>query len=396
MHLLQKILFFCFILISNSLFSQSRIHGNVFDENDEAVAFANVLTLNPVDSSLVKGMVTDIEGRYIFENLEPGNYLLNITMLGYASIYKPIEIKSENDDIDMGTTILGENSEQLSEIEIVAQKPLYEQKIDRMVVNVENSITSAGASALDVLEKSPGIVVNRQNYSISMGGKQGVLVMINDKISRMPMEAVVQMLEGMNSSNILKIELITAPPAGFDAEGDAGIINIVLKKNTDVGVNGNYSLTAGYGRGEKAGASININYRKNKVNLYGDYSFLHNRTDQLFTFDRTIDYNDTIKNTVNNSYRDPIIQNHNARIGIDYEISNKTVFGALFSGYNNKWSMDAENDVLYSENGDLKETLIVETTEINEWKNLGGNVNLKHSFEADLLFHPCTQKRCIY
>jgi hypothetical protein len=363
--------------------SQSKIHGNVFDENGEAVAFANVLTLNPVDSSLVKGMVTDVEGKYAFENITPGTYLLNITMLGYAPVYTPVEIDSENDDVDMGTTTLGENSEHLSEVEIVARKPLYEQKIDRMVVNVENSITSAGASALDVLERSPGIIVNKQNYTLSMGGKQGVVVMINNKIVRMSKQAVVQMLEGMNSSNIEKIELITAPPASFEAQGDAGIIHIILKKNTDVGVNGNYALTAGYGRGEKAGASINFNYRKNKFNLYGDYSFLHNRTDQLFSFDRTIDYNDTITNTVNNSNRDPIIQNHNARLGIDYSFNEKTVLGVLITGYDNKWEMDAVNDVIITKNGKISDKLIIETYEINHWKNLGGNFNLKHSFEAE-------------
>ncbi len=377
----------CFLLVFliNSVFgySQSKILGNVFDENGDAVPFANVLTLNPSDSSLVKGMVTDLEGHYIFENLKPGAYLLNITMLGYAAVYSPVEIKSENEVIDLGTITLGENSEQLSEVEIVGIKPLYEQKIDRMVVNVENSITSAGSSALDVLEKSPGVSVNRQNYSLSMGGKDGVVVMINNKMTRMPMEAVVQMLEGMNSSNIEKIELITAPPAGFDAEGDAGIINIILKKNTDVGMNGNYSLTAGYGRGEKAGASINFNYRKDKFNLYGDYSFMHNRTDQIISFDRKVTFNDTLTNTVNVSNRDPVIQNHNARLGIDYAVSNKTVLGVLITGYDNKWEMDAVNDVLITKNGDISDKLIIDTYEINHWKNLGGNLNLKHSFDSE-------------
>ena len=375
------------VLLILSLFctlihSQSKIHGKVFDENGEALAFANVLALNPSDSSLVKGLLTDVEGAYNLENLDPGAYLLNIYMIGYAPVYNPIEIKTENDIIDLGSISLG-GSVKLSEVEVVDRKPLYEQKIDRTVVNVENSITSAGASALDVLERSPGIFLNRQNYSISMGGKDGVVVMINNKIARMPMSAVVQMLEGMNSSNIEKIELITSPPASFEAQGDAGYINIILKKNTDVGLNGNYALIAGYGRGEKAGASLNFNYRKNKFNLYGDYAFLHNRTDQIISFDRKVVYEDTLTRTVNFSDRDPIIQNHNARLGMDFELSEKTVLGALFSGYNNRWEMDAVNDVSITQDGDFSNKLIVETYELNHWKNLAGNINIKHNFDAE-------------
>ena len=121
----------------------------------------------------------------------------------------------------------------LDAVEVKARKPLFEQRIDRLVVNVAESITSAGSTALEVLERSPGVIVNRQNNDISMAGKSGVIVMINNKISRLPMDALIQMLEGMPADNIEKIELITTPPANFDAEGNAGIINIILKKNQD-------------------------------------------------------------------------------------------------------------------------------------------------------------------
>src|SRR5205085_3545252 len=100
---------------------------------------------------------------------------------------------------------------QLSGVTLLSKKPMFEQKIDRMVINVKGSITSAGGSALEVLEKSPGVVVNRQSNAIALNGKDGVVVMINGKISRMPMDAVVQMLSGMNASNIDHIELITTP-----------------------------------------------------------------------------------------------------------------------------------------------------------------------------------------
>jgi hypothetical protein len=126
------------------------------------------------------------------------------------------------------------------------------------------------------------------NKSVAMAGKQGVRIMINGKISQIPLEATIQMLEGLNADNIEKIELITTPPAKYEAEGDAGLINIVVKQQTDAGPNGNLSLFTGYGRKEKYGGNINFNNRSKKVNLYGDYSFNNDVTEQLWTADRIV------------------------------------------------------------------------------------------------------------
>ena len=159
-----------------------------------------------------------------------------------------------------------------------------------MVINVENSITSAGSTALDVLERSPGVMVDRLNNALSINGKNGVVVMINGKINHLPVSAIVQLLAGMTSDNIEKIELITTPPANFDAEGNAGFINIVLKTNSQNGTNGSYSATVGYARWEITEGTINFNHRKGPVNLYGDYSFTRNHMDQLFTFYHSVNY----------------------------------------------------------------------------------------------------------
>ena len=149
---------------------------------------------------------------------------------------------------------------------------MFEQKIDRMVINVKNSITNTGGTALDVLEKSPGITMNRQNNTIAVNGKNGVMVMMNGKINYMPMEALVQLLSATSADNIEKIELITTPPSKYDAEGNAGYINIVMINNPYSGISGSYFLNAGYGKKELGGAGINFNYRSAKINLYGNYS----------------------------------------------------------------------------------------------------------------------------
>ena len=152
---------------------------------------------------------------------------------------------------------------------------MFEQKIDRVVINVKNSVTDAGGTALDVLEKSPGVTVNRQNNSISINGKNGVAIMMNGKMNYMPMDALVQLLAGISAGNIEKIELITTPPAKYDAAGNAGYINIILIDNPYNGFNGSYFFTAGYGSRELGAAGGNFNYRSAKISLYGDYAFNH-------------------------------------------------------------------------------------------------------------------------
>src|SRR5438046_2158388 len=152
---------------------------------------------------------------------------------------------------------------------------MFEQKIDRMVINVKNSITSTGGTALDVLEKSPGVSLNRQNNTIALNGKSGVAVMLNGKRTYMAMDAIVQLLDATSANNIEKIELITTPPSKYDAEGNAGYINIVLINNPYTGNSGSYFINAGYGKKELGGAGINFNYRSSKINLFGNYSFMY-------------------------------------------------------------------------------------------------------------------------
>ena len=268
----KAVLFLLSIFWSN-LDAQSSysISGIINEGNGSGMAFANVLLLKSIDSTLVKGTLTLEDGTYKLESETNDNYLIMTSLVGFQSVYsKPFTLSQ---DYTVEPLVL-EEGEQLGEVLVQYKKPLYEQKIDRMVINVENSIVSAGSSALEVLERSPGVSVNRQNSTLSLVGKNGVVVMINGKESYMPQSSLVQLLEGMSSDNIASIEIITTPPANFDAEGNAGYINIVLKKQTDAGLNGAYSFSGGIGNGTTTSENISFNYRKNKLNLFGNYSFL--------------------------------------------------------------------------------------------------------------------------
>ncbi|MEO6760191.1 MAG: outer membrane beta-barrel family protein, partial [Saprospiraceae bacterium] len=204
------------------------------------------------------------------------------------------------------------------------------------------------------------------------------------KISRMPPEAVVQMLEGMSASNIERIELIHTPPANFDAEGNAGIINIVLKKTEDDGLNGGYSLNAGYGKREKYGAGLNFNYRKKIVNLFGSYDYRFNHNPQVFTNYRALrSPNGDFLETDGYSDRSPDLTNQNARLGADFQVSPKTVIGVLGTYFDRYWDMDAVNHITYSTNNVLDHRVQMFTKEINRWNSWTGNVNFNHQFTKD-------------
>ena len=262
------------ICYCSSARAQTAVSGEVVNEKEEPVAGANILLMQSRDSSLVKGVISSASGNYSFEKINPGTYFIRCTFTDFEMIATPFfEVSSKEPNFTVATLQLVRKLVQLKAVKIAVKKPLFEQKIDRMVINVANSITSAGSTALEVLERSPGIIVDRQNNTVSMNGKNGIVIMINGKISHMPITAIVQMLSGMNSDNIEKIELITTPPANLDAEGNAGYINIVLKSNNNYGTNGSYSITGGYTNGLTDNFSLNFNHRKGKVNLYGDYTF---------------------------------------------------------------------------------------------------------------------------
>ena len=370
-----------FLLLSFSSFSQGIIKGQLLDENNEPLSFANVLLLEAKDTTLIKGILTDEAGLFTISNVQASNYLISFSMIGYRETYQNIEVK--NEVLDLGSNQMESTIAQLEAVEVKAKRPLFEQQIDRMVVNVQHSITSAGGTALEILEKSPGVIINRQSNTINMAGKDGVVVMINGKISRMPANALIQMLQGMPAGNIDKIELIATPPASFDAEGDAGYINIVLKRNADDGINGSFTLVGGYGKGEKYGGNGNINYRAGKLSLFADYGFMFDRTPQIFKNFRSVEVDNVTLATNTVSSRKSTQRDHNYRLGFDYNLTEKTILGGLVAGYDNRWEMDAFNNIEISSNGTLDTLLGIDNDEINHWQHWMGNLNLQHNFEGN-------------
>ena len=375
-------LLFIIMNISYPLIGLGQIQGTVHGINNQPLTFVNVLLINQKDSSLVTGIMVSEVGTFSIQNFKPGKYLIKATMIGYkTTLSQPFEIKSSNDHFHVNPIIVEEDSKLISGVDVVAKKPIYEQKIDRMVVNVENSITSTGSTALQILEKSPGIILDKQNKTLSMGGKEGVMVMINGKESRMPVAAAIEMLNGMSAENVQKIELITTPPSKYEAEGNAGIINIVLKKDDDFGTNGNFTLGAGMGVDGKLNGSLMLNHHVKKVNYFGSYSYSYDNSYQVISMYRMVNQGGVSKETESDSYREPVTIFHNYRLGFDYTINSKTTLGVLASGYSSEWEMDANNVIHYKSDNQITNYIDQHVVETNKWIHYMGNINLQHSFK---------------
>jgi outer membrane receptor protein involved in Fe transport len=380
----KHIAFFIGFILVLPLINNAQIQGKYHDINNEPILFATILLINQSDSSLVTGVQGSDEGTFSITNFKPGKYLVKASAVGYKTVVSaPFEITSPNEHIHLDPLIAAEDVTQVDEVEVVAKKPIYEQQVDRLVINVEKSITSAGSTALEVLEKSPGVNVNRQNKSILLGGREGVTVMINGKESRMPVSAAIEMLNVMSSENVKKIELITTPLSKYEAEGDAGIINIVLKKDDDFGTNGTYTLGAGMGADGKLNGSITLNHHVKKVNYFGTYSYSYDNSSQEIDMERQSNENGSIYETKSQSLREPVVNFHNARLGFDYTVSSKTVIGFLATGYTNDWKMDALNKIYYTKDGLITTIVNQNIDESNLWKHYMGNFNVQHSFKED-------------
>jgi hypothetical protein len=339
----QVLLILISFIFSISTSAQSGINGRIMDTYDYGVAFANVLLLNEEDSSFVKGTVTDEDGYYALANIAPGGYVIESYMIGFSKSYSDLIQLEPETTVKVDPIILAEESQELD-------------------------------------EKSPGVFVNRQNNTLALNGKGGVIVLMNGKRSRMPITAVYQLLEGLNAGDIEKIEIMSVPPAKYDADGDAGFINIVMKRGNDVGTNGSVMANLGYASGPRAGTSLNLSHQAKKLSFYGNYSFNYVNQEGVLNMYREADSNTETMQSSSEAVRHPTRKTHNFQFGMDYYLTDKTIIGVLTSGYSNKFQMTSETigEFQYSISPDT--TVLIGTEETNHWRHLMGNINIQHTF----------------
>ncbi|WP_175633691.1 outer membrane beta-barrel protein [Pedobacter ghigonis] len=370
-----------FFFTTTQLFAQTtakpNISGVILDENNKPADYVTVVLFKAADSSIVKTAFTDPNGTFGFIVPGKGSYFYKASNMGYKTFKsKTITVAEDNQKIDFGTAQLVATAQNLKEVNIAATKPLIERKMDKIVMNVANSSIMTGSSALEVLQKAPGVTVD-QNDKISMMGKQGVLIQLDGKQTYMSSADVANLLRNMQSSDIESIELITNPSSKYDASGNSGIINIKTKKNKNGGTNGSVNGSLGYGKNLRANAGINLNHRTQKLNLFGNYNYGKFERDNLIAIDRISNGTpDTYFMQVGESNRKQY--NNNFKAGLDYFIDKKNTIGVLVNGYFNHGTEAAGNNTLIGPSFQkVDSTLISNSLQTNKYNNISYNLNYK-------------------
>ena len=336
--------------------AQHHLSGTVKDKtNDSPVPYATIALLRS-DSSAITGVITGNDGKFIMQNVVAGDYILQVSLIGYEKTFCRVTIPAQS---DLGNINLTEHSVQMQEVVVTADRPLVTMKADRYIVNVSGNIQSSGRDALDILRNTPGVLVNSKG-DISILGNS-VQVWIDGRPLRISSEQLQVFLNSMQGGEIDRIEVITNPSSRYDAEGSGGIIDIRTKKGLQYGLTG--ILTVGYrqGRTDRENAGVNLNWRREKLNFFGNYTAYRTTSwEQINQINVVQTPTDTIEfdqNTISKTIK-PSLQNQ-YRVGIDYFINPKNIMGIIANGnFSNSGSMALRgvtkisptyNDVNYSE-----------------------------------------------
>jgi hypothetical protein len=268
---------------------------------------------------------------------------------------------------------------------VTTKKPLVEQKIDRMIVNVDAAVTNVGSTALEVLEKSPGISVDKDG-NISLKGKQGVQIYIDGRPTYLAGADLVNYLTSLNSSQLEQIEIMTNPPAKYDAAGNSGIINIKTKKTKQFGYSGSLSSTYSQGRYPRFNESFNFNYRKNKVNLFTSLSYNSHKSFNDLDIQRKFIESST-KEVKSHFDQETNMRNESqswyGKVGMDYSASKKTTFGFVVTGNINPSSFNSKSDVDISDpDRNLLSRTFANSENETKWKSFTTNLNFRHVFDS--------------
>ncbi len=304
--------------------SQGNVAGSVMDQGNKAIASANVALLLANDSSMVKAAISNSKGEFEIPFSKDGNYLLSYSMVGFEKKYSTVFSLTAGQNFTMKTISLSPAVSKLEGVTVVAKKPLIEVRADKTVFNVEASINATGSNALELLQKSPGIQVDN-NENISMKGKSGVRVYVDGKMMQLDTKDLAAYLKSINSSDMEAIEMISNPSAKYDASGNAGIINIRLKKNKKFGTNGSVNLGLVQGVTPKGNGSVNLNYRDKKVNLFSNVGgFIGDNQSlmDLYRIQKDTLYDQKSVNINGN-------RSMNVKAGADYFINNKNTIGVM-------------------------------------------------------------------
>jgi hypothetical protein len=359
-----------------------RISGSVTDQQGNPMVAAGIILQLKSDSSVVKSALSDDKGEFVISDIKEGQYYLQATYVTFVPFVKEVAVNSEDQSIGRITLVSGDKV--LKSVEVVGKKAFIEQQIDRVVVNVHSLVSNEGANALEVLAKSPGVIVD-ENGNITFKGKSGVMVLIDDKPTYLSSENLATYLKSLPSSALDKIELMSNPPAKYDAAGNAGLINIRTRTTKVTGFNATISGSAGQAVYPRHTENINLNYRINKVNLFANAGYNERKAYRILDLQRNYFDNESkpVSAFKQKSYFRPVTKNPTVKAGMDFYASPKTTIGFVLN-----WSVTdrKENSPVYSSmfngQGVLDSTITADNNTTSKFTNTGVNLNFGHKFDS--------------
>lgn len=376
---LFSILLLCGTLVSKPLQAQSfQINGSVKEAgSNKAIEYASVILLKLPDSLRMSSTLSDAKGQFSLNKASDGTYMLKIIAVGYQ-ITSGHAFQISGKPVILEPILVNGSIKQLSEVQIKSRIPVVEYKADRTVIDVER-MNTAGDNALEVLSKAPGVKLDKDDNLI-FKGKSGVNVMIDGKMSYMSGAELTTYLKSLPATVLGKIELISNPPASFDAAGGAGIINIQLKRNKLSETNGNLNLGAGYGKYAKANGGINLNHSSGKLSSYMRMNISNYNSYNRLTLNRKI--GDEQYNQLN--YWHPQGQAYNFSVGADYYLNERHTLGMMYKGYlDPEKNTTTSNSVNYDAAGQKAGAVDMLNPQRNHSSNNAASLNYR--FKIDTL-----------
>jgi outer membrane receptor protein involved in Fe transport len=303
---------------------EGSISGTIIDANlNEPLPYVTIVIKNSSNETIT-GAITQDDGTFKIAKLPEGKLTATIQYIGYKTVAQPFQIGEDTYNVDLGNILLEEDIASLDEVTVVAEVSTIQQKVDRKVITVGKDLTTAGATASDIMNNIPSVSIDQQTGNLSLRGNENVRVMVDGKLSNVPVD---QLLKQIPSTSIKQIELITNPSAKYNPEGMSGIINIILHKNTNIGFNGNLNVGLTKEINARFNSSIDLNYRNGKFNLYGNYGNNIGNSTNYGTIERPDDNSQQIFNFFNNN------KSHLYKFGIDfYADDNNTI--SVFTNQN--------------------------------------------------------------
>lgn len=376
--MLKKLIAASLLFMGFAFYAQaqlSSVSGKIKDGSLKNLHLATVTIHNSKDSSIIKIDITDTAGKFEIQNVLTGNYFIAITCVGFKKNTSASFYVQKGEAYFLPDVILYQDGTELTEINVEANKPMIEVTPDKTVFNIEGSINAAGSNAFELLQKSPGVIVDKDD-NILLKGKNGVRIYIDGKISQLQTKDLADYLRSINSADIEAIEMISNPSAKYDASGNAGIINLRLKKNKNFGTNGSVTSGLAIAKSIKNNNSFNLNYRNKNVNLFGNFSDYFGRTENLFTLYRK--QNDSIfdQHTVSKNKR----ETENFKAGMDYFINPNNTAGFIVNGnFNNSTQFNDGNTFIIPVNTGVPLKILYATNYLPTIRyNLNYNVNFRH------------------